>query len=119
MNVMYGIPNCSTVKKARTWLEANGIAYRFHDFRKDGLTQSLLNTFIDDLGWEALLNRSGMTWRKLPDSAKAMLDKDRASLLMLAHPAVIKRPLLNIGSMKTFHPGFNETHYKNLFTTQE
>lgn len=91
---IYGIPNCDTVKKARWWLDAAGVAYHFHDVRKDGLDAALLDGWIDTLGWEALLNRSGTTFRKLPDAAKADLDATRAAALMLAEPAMIRRPVV-------------------------
>jgi arsenate reductase (glutaredoxin) len=91
---LYGIPNCDTVKKARKWLDAAGVAHRFHDVRKDGLEPERLSGWIDALGWEALLNRSGTTFRKLPDAAKADLDASRAAALMLAEPAMIRRPVV-------------------------
>ncbi|MEP9401603.1 ArsC family reductase [Sphingomonas sp. VNH70] len=91
---LYGIPNCDTMKKARAWLDAAGIAYRFHDYRKDGLDPALLAGWVDALGWEGLLNRSGTTFRKLPEAERADLDRDRAVALMLAQPAMIRRPVL-------------------------
>ena len=94
MIIVYGIPNCDTVKKARKWLDAADIAHRFHDFRKDGLDAARLDGWITALGWEALLNKSGTTFRKLPDAAKADLDPAKASALMLAGPAMIKRPIV-------------------------
>ena len=117
---MYGITNCSTVKKARAWLENRGVIYRFHDFRKDGLDQTLLKTFIKNLGWETLLNKSGMTWRKLPENDKAKLDENRAASLMLAHPTVIKRPVLAVGDKTVkHHLGFNEKDYALIFTKKK
>lgn len=95
MLTMYGIKNCDTVKKARRWLEANQIEYRFHDYRVDGLERELLDTFIVELGWEALLNTRGTTWRKLDEAVRARIDNaDAAAGLMLEMPAIIKRPLL-------------------------
>jgi arsenate reductase (glutaredoxin) len=94
MIIVYGIPNCDTVKKARKWLDAADIAHRFHDVRKDGLDAARLDDWIAALGWEALLNKSGTTFRKLPDAAKADLDPAKASALMLAEPAMIKRPVV-------------------------
>ena len=90
---LYGIPNCDTVKKARTWLDAAGIAYSFHDFRKDGLDPAKLQDWIDAIGWEKLLNKAGTTFRKLPDADKAGIDADKAKALMLDQPAMIKRPV--------------------------
>ena len=91
---LYGIPNCDTVKKARTWLDAAGIDYSFHDFRKDGLDPAKLQDWIDAIGWEKLLNKAGTTFRKLPDADKADIDADKAKALMLDQPAMIKRPVV-------------------------
>ncbi|MFP5344929.1 MAG: ArsC family reductase [Gammaproteobacteria bacterium] len=113
MTVVYGITNCSTVKKARAWLEQHGVEYRFHDFRKDGLDAKTLQTFVDKLGWETLLNKSGMTWRKLAEKDKSGLNDKKARALMLEFPTVIKRPVLVTG--KNYHAGFNETDYQRLF----
>lgn len=96
--ILYGIPNCDTVKKARKWLDAAGVTHRFHDVRKDGLDAARLNVWVDALGWEALLNRSGTTFRKLPDAAKADLDAGKAAALMLAEPAMIRRPVVEYDS---------------------
>ena len=95
--ILYGIPNCDTVKKARRWLDDHGVADRFHDFRKDGLDPAKLQGWIDTLGWEKLLNKSGTTFRKLPDADKEGLDADKAKALMLAQPAMIRRPVLEAG----------------------
>ena len=92
---LYGIPNCDTVKKARRWLDDHGVAYDFHDYRKDGLDQARLQGWIDTLGWEKLLNRSGTTFRKLPEAAKEGLDATSAKALMLDQPAMIRRPLVD------------------------
>lgn len=94
---LHGIPNCDTVKKARRWLDERGVAYRFHDFRKDGLDPARLQGWIDALGWEKLLNRSGTTFRKLPDADKDGLDAAKAKALMLASPAMIRRPVVESG----------------------
>ncbi len=94
MLTLYGIKNCDTVKKARLWLETQGIAYRFHDFRKDGLDSALLEHWEAELGWEALLNRRGTSWRKLEESQRAGVDRSKALALMLAQPSLIKRPVL-------------------------
>jgi len=98
MTTLYGIKNCDTVKKARQWLDAAGIAYRFHDFRADGLSAELLAQWEAALGWETLLNRRGTTWRKLEDSQRANLDRDTALALMQAQPSLIKRPVLDNGT---------------------
>lgn len=95
MITLYGIKNCDTIKKARRWLEENNVEYRFHDYRVDGLSSELLATFINELGWEALLNTRGTTWRKLDEAVRAGIsDRDSAAALMLEMPAIIKRPLL-------------------------
>ncbi len=95
MTTLYGIPNCDTVKKARAWLSAQGLAYQFHDFKKQGVPLDLIDGWIAQLGWEALLNRQGTTWRKLPDDAKAAVhDAASAKALMLAQPSAIKRPVV-------------------------
>ncbi len=121
MIVLYGITNCSTVKKARAWLDNNGIDYRFHDFRKHGLDTETVQSFINACAWESLLNRSGITWRKLPEKDKLALDEGRALSLMLQYPAVIKRPVLMLDKIrsKKFHVGFQEAVYRNIFAVQE
>lgn len=107
MITVYGISNCDTVKKARAWLEARGIAYRFHDYRKDGLDPALLEAWVDELGHDALVNRRGTTWRGLADADKADLSRERAIALMLKHPALIKRPLFDFGDSRRV--GFDAT----------
>lgn len=92
---LYGIPNCDTVKKARTWLADNGHEFTFHDFKKQGLSRDLVQGWLKDVDWETLVNRKGMTWRNLPDERKAQIvDADSAIDLMLENPSVIKRPVL-------------------------
>ena len=95
---IHGIPNCDTMKKARVWLEAQGIAYDFHDYKKAGINSDKLNAWAEAVGWEKLLNKAGTTFRKLPDADKADLDRDKAIALMVAQPSLIKRPVLE-------HPG--------------
>ena len=90
----YGIPNCDTVKKARTWLEGKGIAYDFHDYKKEGADRAKLAAWCKAAGWETLLNRAGTTFKKLPDTDKADLDEAKAIALMLAQPSMIKRPVV-------------------------
>ncbi|MDX1633427.1 MAG: ArsC family reductase [Marinobacter sp.] len=91
---LYGIKNCDTVKKARKWLDDAGIAYDFHDFKKDGLDPELLARWETAAGWETLLNRRGTTWRKLPDEVRDNIDSLSAHELMLANPSIIKRPVV-------------------------
>ena len=92
---VYGIPNCDTVKKARTWLTAQGIAYEFHDFKKQGVPPAALDHWLRTLGWETVLNRKGTTWRKLDAALQAQVqDAASAKAVMLAHASVIKRPVV-------------------------
>ncbi|MEG3175755.1 ArsC family reductase [Sphingomonas sp. RB3P16] len=91
---LYGIPNCDTVKKARTWLSEQGIAYAFNDYKKQGVNEAALRGWVDRLGWEAVLNRAGTTFRKLPDADKSGIDAEKAIAIMLANPSTIKRPIL-------------------------
>jgi Spx/MgsR family transcriptional regulator len=91
---LYGIPNCDTVKKARTWLEAKGVGYAFHDYKKEGADPAKLVAWVKAKGWETILNRAGTTFRKLPDDAKQGLDEAGAIALMLEQPSMIKRPVV-------------------------
>jgi arsenate reductase len=97
MYTLYGIKNCDTVKKARNWLDQNGLAYRFHDYRTDGLTPELLQHFAEGLDWNKLLNRSSTSWRQLSAAQQADLDMENALQLMLTTPTLIKRPILDTG----------------------
>lgn len=90
----YGIPNCDTVKKARVWLDGKGISYSFHDYKKAGADAEKLKSWCAAKGWEAILNRAGTTFKKLPDDMKAGLDETKAIALMLEQPSMIKRPVL-------------------------
>lgn len=91
---LYGIPNCDTVKTARAWLDACGIAHAFHDYKKAGADPARLGGWIEQAGWEKVLNRAGTTFRKLPDTDKVGLDAAKAAALMAAHPSCIKRPIV-------------------------
>ena len=98
MIILYGIPNCDTVKKARTWLDEHGVDYQFHDFKKQGVPPAQLQRWAQAAGWETLLNRKGTTWRKLDAAAQAgATDSAGAQALMLANPSVIKRPVVDWG----------------------
>jgi len=90
----YGIPNCDTVKKARAWLDARGIAYAFHDYKKEGANPARLQCWVAEKGWEVLLNRAGTTFRKLPDADRQGIDAAKAIALMIAQPSMIKRPVV-------------------------
>ena len=113
---IYGIKNCDTVKKARRWLEANGVDYRFHDIRSDGLDQSDLKTWMKTLDWETLLNRRGTTWRQLPESARQNINQASAIKIMLENPAIIKRPVLEFNNK--LYLGFSSASYKDIFQTE-
>ena len=110
---LYGIPNCDTVKKARTWLDAAGVPHIFHDFRKDGLEAAKLQSWIDAIGWETLLNKNGTTFRKLPDTDKAGLDAAKAKALMLGQPAMIKRPVVEAADGVS--AGFSAAEWQTRF----
>ncbi len=97
---IYGIKNCDTMKKARAWLDKNGVPYAFHDYKTAGVARELLERWENKVGWETLLNRAGTTFRKLPDKDKTGLNAKKAMALMLAQPSMIKRPILDIGGGK-------------------
>lgn len=97
---LYGIKNCSTVKKARDWLDAHGVAYAFHDYKLAGIDTAHLQAWCDEFGWETVLNRSGTTFRKLPDEDRQNLDATKAIALMQAQPSMIKRPILDLGDRR-------------------
>ncbi|MDX5439270.1 MAG: ArsC family reductase [Alteromonadaceae bacterium] len=102
---LYGIKNCDTVKKARKWLDDNGIAYEFHDFKKDGLTSEKLSQWEQAIGWETLINKRGTTWRKLPDELRDTINAQNAHQIMLENTSIIKRPVVERGDEVTV--GFN------------
>jgi Spx/MgsR family transcriptional regulator len=106
---LYGIPNCDTIRQARKWLQQQDIAYQFHDFKKQGIEEDRLRGWVKELGWEALLNRRGMMWRKVPDAVRAGIDEEGAIKLMLETPAIIKRPVLDLGDRRMV--GFDESAY--------
>ncbi len=112
--MMYGIPNCDTIKKARKWLEARGVDHGFHDYRKDGVDEAMLRGWVDELGWELLLNRAGTTFRKLDEAEKQGIDAGKAVALMLAHPSTIKRPVLDLGDRRIV--GFKPEIYEAAFS---
>jgi arsenate reductase len=94
MTRIYGIKACDTMQKARAWLGDHGVAYDFHDYKSQGIDRARLEGWVGQVGWETLLNRSGTTFRKLPDADKAGLDQAKAIALMLAQPSMIKRPVI-------------------------
>ena len=111
---LYGIPNCTTVKKARAWLADHALDIPFHDFKKQGVDTAWLHEVVAQTGWQALVNTRGTTWRKLSDAEKAAAgDEAGAIALMLAQPSVIKRPVLERNGQ--YHLGFAEEQYQALF----
>ena len=94
MVTLYGIRNCDTMQKAWTWLDRHGVAYAFHDYKKEGIDPATLRAWAAEAGWELLLNRAGTTFKKLPDAEKTGLDEAKAIALMTVQPSMIKRPVL-------------------------
>lgn len=115
MNTLYGIPNCDTIRKAKKWLTAANIDFQFHDFRKDGLEHDQLTEWIAQVGWETLLNKRGTTWRQLSDEQKNSVDEASAIALMLEHPAMIKRPVLESEALSQIEVGFSAPRYQEIF----
>jgi arsenate reductase len=114
---IYGIKNCDTMKKARAWLDRHGVAYAFHDYKAAGIERERLQRWVDAVGWEALLNRSGMTFRKLPEKSKHVADANAAIALMLAQPSMIRRPVLDLGRGR-YLVGFKPELYKDAIRAQ-
>lgn len=112
---LYGIPNCTTVKKTRDWLAHHGIAFEFHDFKKHGLDAATAQSWLQQSDWTRLINRSGLTWRGLPEDRKQQIcDSASAIALMLEKPSVIKRPLL-VQNARLLHAGFDVAAYSKIF----
>ena len=111
--VLYGIPNCDTVKKARVWLDQHGVDYVFHDYKKAGVDRARLEGWVAEHGWEVVLNRNGTTFKALDAADKEGLDADKATALMLAQPSMIKRPVLDLGDQTIvgFKPAFYEAAF--------
>ena len=112
---MYGIRNCDTIKKARAWLDERKVEYVFHDYKAAGIAPDRLRHWCQEMGWENLLNRAGTTFRKLPEADKRELNEERAISLMLAHPSMIKRPLLDLGRTRLL--GFSPQSYQDALRT--
>lgn len=111
---LYGIPNCNTVKKARTWLDNHGVRYTFHDFKKQGIDAATLENWLSQIAWEKLVNRAGMTWRGLSEETKSLVvDNNSAMNLMIDKTSVIKRPVL-VKDDNIICLGFDETTYGKL-----
>lgn len=113
MTTIYGIKNCDTMKKALRWLDENQVDYRFHDYRKDGLERELLTAWIEQLGWESVVNKRGTTWRKLAPETQAAMNNETAIEVLLEQPAMIKRPLLDHQQSLTL--GFKPEQYQAIF----
>lgn len=111
---MYGIPNCDTIKKAKKWLQAEEIAFEFHDYRKQGINKALVETFCDKLGWERVLNKRGTTYRALSQEQKDSLNEETAITLLVEHSAMIKRPILVVDG--NYHIGFKAEQYSAIFS---
>jgi arsenate reductase (glutaredoxin) len=114
--VLYGIRNCDSVKKARAWLDARGIAYVFHDYKTAGIDEPRLRDWVEELGWERLINRVGTTFRKLPGAERDGLDPDKAIRLMLEQPSIIRRPVLQLGDRRLL--GFRPEVYEHAFAAE-
>lgn len=114
MKILYGIKNCDSVKKARSWLDKHEVVYQFHDFRTDGLSPEQLDSFIKKAGWEQLLNKRSNSWRQLNDLQKIDLNREKAASLMLNNPTLIKRPVLQIDGQ--IFIGFNAENYQTLLS---
>lgn len=110
--ILYGIKSCDTMKKARAWLDSNGVPYEFHDYKVSGIDKATLERWAKTVGWETLLNRAGTTFRKLPDEKKTNLTQAKAIQLMIEQPSMIKRPVLERG--KTLLVGFSPKEYSAL-----
>jgi arsenate reductase len=110
---IYGIKNCDTMKKARAWLERHGVEHVFHDYKTEGIDRARLRRWCGEVGWQALLNRAGTTFRKLPDADKENIDERKALELMLAQPSMIKRPVLEMGQRVLV--GFKPEEYEHAF----
>ncbi|MBK8544260.1 MAG: ArsC family reductase [Caulobacteraceae bacterium] len=110
---IYGIKNCDTMKKARTWLDDHGVAYVFHDYKAEGIDKASLDRWAKDVSWEILLNRAGTTFRKLPDAQREGVTEKKAIALMLEQPSMIKRPVLDVGGKLLV--GFKPEAYAKQF----
>ncbi len=113
MITLYGIKNCDTVKKARKWLDTHGIEYQFHDFREDGLDREAVVGWLDELGWETLVNKRSTSWKALDAASRESMNDGTALLAIIDQPTLIKRPLLDTGHER--HTGFSTANYQKIF----
>ncbi|GAB3927007.1 ArsC family reductase [Larkinella terrae] len=114
MYTLYAIPNCDTVKKARVWLAEHGVDYQFHDYKKQGIDRKTIENWLTQKPWEELVNRSGSTWRQLPDAEKPT-QAEAAIALMIEKPSVIRRPLIEAEN-RIIALGFKPEAYENVFS---
>ncbi|MFT5134224.1 MAG: arsenate reductase [Gammaproteobacteria bacterium] len=114
LSTLYGIKNCDTIKKAKKWLDGNGVDYQFHDFRSEGIDRKLIDSWLKQVEWETLLNTRGTTWRNLPNDLKEDISKTKAIKIMLENPTIIKRPVLSVKNK--IYVGFKDEEYKSLFS---
>lgn len=112
--MIYGLATCDTTRAARKWLDANDVAYGFHDVREDGVTMPLVKSWVKQLGWAKVLNKASTTWRELPEKEKAGVDEKKAVALLLAHPTLVKRPVLDRGGKLSL--GFKPAAYEKEFS---
>jgi Spx/MgsR family transcriptional regulator len=116
MLTVYGIPNCDTIKKARTWLDKNNVPYTFHDYRKDGLSEEKLSKWFKELPWDKVLNKSSTTWKELSAEEKATVTNEAAAAkILLNNTSAIKRPLVEDSSGKAVQIGFSEKDFAEKF----
>ena len=113
MITLYGIKNCDTVKKARRWLQTQGIEYQYHDYREDGVDEAAVTKWIEELGWQNLLNKRSTSWKALPEEARENMDETAAQTAVMRHPTLIKRPLLDTGKQR--YTGFSAANYAKIF----
>lgn len=115
MYILYGIPNCNSVQKARTWLDNHQVSYTFHDYKKSGITKAKLTSWCKQLGWEELINKKGTTWRDLDEATQQSITTQAAAIsLMMENNSVIKRPVIELGD-KIVAIRFDETVYGQVF----
>jgi Spx/MgsR family transcriptional regulator len=110
---LYGIKNCDTVKKARKWLDTHGIEYHYHDFREDGLDRQTVSGWLEELGWETLINKRSTSWKALDEASRESMNTHSALLAIMDQPTLIKRPLLDTGHQR--HTGFSARGYETIF----
>ena len=116
MYTLYGIPNCDTVKKARTWLEENGVEYKFHDYKKEGITADRIEAWYKEFPWDKIVNKASTTWKELSDAEKAVVVDGKSAIgLIISHTSVIKRPVIEDASGKAVVVGFKKDLYDEIF----